>query len=764
MRNTRGSLRLGATLFALSAGLGMVQYAAAAAPPAEAPVVTRQLAPAGAPNIVVVLLDDVGFGAAGTFGGPVETPALDALAHDGLRYNRFHTTAICSPTRAALLTGRNSHAAGVGSVMNTATSYPGYRGVLREDTATIARILGQNGYATSAWGKWHLVPDWEASQTGPFTRWPTGAGFDKFYGFLGGETDQYEPTLYDGTTPVVRERAPGYHLTEDMAEQAVAWMQMQRAVDPARPFFVYFAPGAAHAPLQPPAAWLERYRGKFDQGWDRLREETFARQQAAGVIPRDAVLTPRPDALPAWDSLTPEEQRVSARLMELYAAFLAHTDAQVGRLRDALKDMDQYDNTLFVYIVGDNGASAEGGLKGSSNYMGDLQGLVSEVARFGDAPQTLSGENTYAHYNSGWAWGTNTPFQWTKQVASHFGGTRNGMVMRWPGGIRAKGEIRSQFHHVVDVAPTALEAAKLPQPKSVNGVAQRPMDGVSMLYSADAPKAADRRTTQYFEMFGNRAIYHEGWVAATRHSIPWLMVPLPAVKDDVWELYHVEKDFSQANDLAAKEPAKLAELQAIFLKEAVRNHVLPIDDRRSERFNPAIAGRPDLLGGRKSLTVYPGMTGMLENAFINVKGVHHTVTAEVELADASTDGVILAQAGYFGGWVLYMKDGKPHHEYNFFALERTNIAGETALAPGKHTIHYEFIPDTAKPGTGGKSILTVDGQQVASGQIPKTQPFVFSADEGADVGLDGETNVSPDYTQGNNAFTGKIVKVTVEQK
>jgi arylsulfatase len=372
--------------------------------------------------------------------------------------------------------------------------------------------------------------------------------------------------------------------------------------------------------------------------------------------------------------------------------------------------------------------------------------------------------STFPHFAIGWAWAGNTPFQWTKQVASHFGGTRNGMVLHWPAGIKAKGEIRSQFHHVVDVAPTVLEAAKLPQPKTVNGVAQRPMDGVSMLYSVDNGKAADRRTTQYFEMFGNRGIYHEGWVACTRHSIPWLNVPLPPVKDDVWELYHVDEDFSQANDLAAKEPAKLEQLQEVFLKEAARNNVLPIDDRRVERFNPAIAGRPDLLGGRKTLTVYPGMTGMLENAFINVKGVHHTVTAEVELADAKTQGVILAQAGFFGGWVLYMKEGRVHHEYNWFALERTNIASTTAIAPGKHTIAYEFIPDAAKPGTGGKSILTVDGKKVAEGQIPKTEPFAFSGDEGADVGVDDETNVSPDYAQGNNAFTGKIVKVTVEQK
>jgi len=363
-----------------------------------------------------------------------------------------------------------------------------------------------------------------------------------------------------------------------------------------------------------------------------------------------------------------------------------------------------------------------------------------------------------------WAWATNTPFQWTKQVASHFGGTRNGMVMRWPKGIRAKKELRSQFHHVVDVAPTVLEAAKLPQPKSVNGVTQRPMDGVSMVYTFDDAKAADRRTTQYFEMFGNRAIYHQGWVAATRHSIPWLLAANPPLADDVWELYNVEEDFSQANDLAKTNPAKLKELQDVFQKEAVRNNVLPIDDRRSERFDPAIAGRPDLMGGRKSLTVYPGMMGLLENAFINVKGVRHTITAEVELTDARTSGVILAQAGYFGGWVLYMKDGKVHHEYNWFALERTNVAGSSALAPGRHTIQYEFIPDAAKPGTGGKSILTVDGKKTAEGHIPKTQPFAFSADEGADVGVDGETNVSPDYKQRDNAFRGKIIKVTIEQK
>ena len=758
MRNTRGSLRLGATLFALSAGLGMVQYAAAAAPPAEAPVVTRQLAPAGAPNIVVVLLDDVGFGAAGTFGGPVETPALDALAHDGLRYNRFHTTAICSPTRAALLTGRNSHAAGVGSVMNTATSYPGYRGVLREDTATIARILGQNGYATSAWGKWHLVPDWEASQTGPFTRWPTGAGFDKFYGFLGGETDQYEPTLYDGTTPVVCERAPGYHLTEDMAEQAVAWMQMQRAVDPARPFFVYFAPGAAHAPLQPPAAWLERYRGKFDQGWDRLREETFARQQAAGVIPRDAVLTPRPDALPAWDSLTPEEQRVSARLMELYAAFLAHTDAQVGRLRDALKDMDQYDNTLFVYIVGDNGASAEGGLKGSSNYMGDLQGLVSEVARFGDAPQTLSGENTYAHYNSGWAWGTNTPFQWTKQVASHLGGTRNPMVLAWPERIRDRGGLRSQFGHVNDIVPTILEVTGIAAPASVDGVAQRPMDGVSLAYSFDDAKAAERHATQYFEIFGNRSIYHEGWMAsAFRGRAPWQVNSAARDEDfdaDRWELYDLRADFSQGTDLAAREPARLRELQQLFAQQADANDVLLHNP------TPENMRFPSLAGDRTRFTFHAGTIAVAEKEAPNTKTRSHAIEARLRVPDGGASGVLATLGGRSAGWSLYLdQGGVPVYRLRIFDAEEITLRGTTALAPGEHVLRYEFTTTGAGPVPGGKGRLLVDGTEVARGEVTRTATF-FSIDETFDIGLD--TGSSPADYRAPYPFTGSIGQVTIE--
>jgi len=731
---------------------------------AKAPPRFAVKAPKGAPNVVIVLIDDIGFGSSSAFGGPIHMPTLEKLAATGLKYNRFHTTALCSPSRTALLTGHNHHANNAGAIMEVATAFPGNTGIRPRTITTLAEILRQNGYSTAAFGKYHETPPWEVSVSGPMDRWPTGSGFDKFYGFIGGETNQWAPAIYDGVARVEHRQSPDYHFTVDMTDQAINWVSAQQSLTPDKPFYMYFATGATHAPHHAPKEWIAKYKGQFAGGWDKLRAESFARQKQLGVVPADAKLTPRPAEIPAWDDMSANQKRLFERQMEAFAGFAEHTDHEVGRLVEQLEAMGELDNTLFFYIVGDNGASAEGGPEGSYNEMMALNGIIGKADQMMDHIDEWGGPNTFPHFAIGWAWACNTPFQWTKQVASHFGGTRNGMVMHWPKGFKAQGEVRSQFHHLIDVAPTALEAARLPQPTTVNGVKQRPMDGVSMLYSTDAPKAAGRRTTQYFEMFGNRGIYHEGWVACTRHSIPWLSVPLPPVKDDVWELYHVDEDFSEANNLAEKNPAKLKELQAVFIQEAIRNNVLPIDDRRVERFNPAIAGRPDLLDGRKALTVYPGMTGIMENAFINVKGVRHTITAEVVLQNDQTNGVILAQAGYFGGWVLYMKDGKARHEYNFFGLERTNIAGDTALAPGKHTISYEFIPDAAKPGTGGKSILSVDGQQVAEAQIPKTQPFLFSADEGVDVGIDAETNVSPDYQPGEpSAFTGKIVKVTVKQ-
>lgn len=732
---------------------------------AKAPPRFEVKPPAGAPNVVIILLDDFGFGHASTFGGPIPMPNLEKLAANGLKYNRFHTTALCSPTRTALLTGHNHHANNAGAVMELATAFPGNTGIRPQTITTLAEILRQNGYSTAAFGKYHETPPWEVSVSGPQDRWPTGSGFEKFYGFIGGETNQWAPAIYDGVVRVEHRQSPDYHFTEDMTDQAVNWVSAQQSLTPQKPFYMYFATGATHAPHHVPKAWIDKFKGQFSGGWDKLREETFARQKALGIIPANARLTPRPKEIAAWDDMTADQRQLFERQMETFAGFAAHTDHHVGRLIAQLDAIGALDNTLLFYIVGDNGASAEGGPEGTINEMMALNGIVGKADQMLQHIDNWGDPTTFPHFAIGWAWAGNTPFQWTKQVASHFGGTRNGMVVHWPKRIKDKGGLRSQFHHVIDVAPTALEAVSVPHPRVVNGIKQRPMDGVSMLYTFETAKASDRRKTQYFEIFGNRAIYHDGWVACTRHSIPWDMTAkIPALKDDVWELYNIDEDFSQANNLAKQRPDKLKELQAVFMKEAIRNHVLPLDDRRAERFNPSIAGRPDLMGGRKSLTVYPGMTGMMENAFINVKGVPYTITADVELKDGNTQGVIIAQAGYFGGWTLYMKDGKVHHEYNWFAQERTNIAGASPLPPGKHRILYEFVPDAQKPGAGGKATLSVNGAKVAEGHIPKTQPFAFSGDEGADVGIDSETNVSPDYKQGNNAFTGKIVRVTVEQK
>jgi len=731
---------------------------------AKAPAPFRVTAPQGAPNVVIVLLDDIGFGQSSAFGGPIRMQTLDRLAAEGLRFNNFHTTALCSPTRVALLTGRNHHVNNAGAIMELATGFPGNTGIRPQSVAPLAEMLRLNGYSTAAFGKYHETPPWEVSVSGPFDRWPTHSGFDKFYGFIGGETNQWAPAIFDGTIRVEHAQTPDYHFTVDMTNQALAWMQAQHSLTPDKPFFVYFATGALHAPHHVPKPYIDRYKGQFDRGWDALREETFARQKKAGIIPANAELTKRPKEIPSWDSQTPAQKKIEARQMETYAGFGEHTDEQVGRLVQGLEQMGVMDNTLFLYIVGDNGASAEGGPEGAYNEMMALNGIISTAEINTPHLENWGDPTTFPHYAIGWAWAGDTPFQWTKQIASHYGGTTNGVVVHWPKRVPKGGGVRSQFTHVTDIAPTVLEAANLPFPKSVDGTVQRPFDGTSMLYTFDNAGAPETHTTQYFEMFGNRGIYHDGWVAVTRHSIPWLIVPLPPLANDTWELYHTADDFSEARDLAAKNPAKLKEMQELFLKVAEANHVLPIDDRRSERFDAKVAGRPDLMNGRTSLTVYPGMTGMAENAFINVKNVPFTITAPVELRDAKTNGVILAQAGKFGGWTLFMKDGVPRFEYNYFGVEWTKIAGTAAVPAGKHEIKYEFVPDAPKPGAGGRGALFVDGQKVAEGHIPKTQPYAFSGDEGADVGMDGETAVSNDYKQGDNRFTGTIVKVTVETK
>ena len=729
---------------------------------ATAPPPFSVSAPEGAPNIVIVLIDDIGFGASDGFGGAIQTPTLDRLAADGLRFNQFHTTALCSPTRMAILTGRNHHSANAGSVMEVATGFQGNRGQRPLSVAPVTEMLRLNGYSTAAFGKYHETAPWEVSVSGPFSGWPTRSGFDKFYGFIGGETNQFSPVLHDGTAPVNLPEDPDYHFTTDMTDQAITWARSQQSLTPDKPFFIYFATGATHAPHHVPADWVDRYKGKFDDGWDAYREQTLARQIELGVVPPGTTLASKPADIADWDTLSADEKRLYARQMEIFAAFAEHTDHEVGRLVDAIEAIDEMDNTLFIYVFGDNGSSAEGGLAGTFNETVALNGLQYTVTEQLPFLDEWGGPTSYPHFQAGWAVATNTPFQWTKQVASHYGGTRNPVVVHWPDGIRAKGEVRSQWHHVTDIAPTLMEVAGLPFPNSVNGAIQKPFEGVSLVYAFDAPNAADRHTTQYFEMFGNRAIYDNGWVAATKHRTPWASAADGPLDEDTWELYHVAEDFSQANDLAASNPDKLVELQNIFVQEAIKYDVLPLDDRVFERFNASIAGRPDLMGDRKSLTVYPGMTHMMENAFINVKNQSHTITAEVEIPQGGAEGVILAQGGRFAGWSLYMKDGKVSYVHNWVGKERYTITAPEPLASGTATIRYEFVFDGDRPGAGGAGTISVNGQVVAEGRIENTTPFLFSADETADVGTDGATPVTEDYAQGDNAFTGKIEKVTVD--
>ena len=584
-------------------------------------------APPHAPNVVIVLIDDMGFGQSSAFGGPIHMPTVEQLANEGLRYNEFHTTALCSPTRAALLTGRNHHMNNMGSITETATAFPGQTGQRPNSVAPLAEMLRLNGYSTAAFGKSHETAAWEVSPSGPTDRWPTRSGFDKFYGFIGGETNQWAPLIYDGMSQVEPSHDPNYNFMTDMTNQAIASVQYQKSLTPDKPFFIYFAPGAVHAPHHVPKAWITKYKGKFDQGWDKLREETLARQIKLGVVPPGTKLAPKPAAIKDWAALSADEKKLFARQMEVFAGFGEYADTEIGRLIDAIKATGQLDNTLIFYIVGDNGASAEGGMSGLFNEMTYFNGVHETVQDVLKHYDELGGPTTYPHYAAGWAVAGDTPFEWTKQVASSYGGTRNGMVIHWPKGIAAKGELRSQWHHVIDIAPTILEAAGLPEPKIVNGTPQTPIEGVSMVYTFADAKAPSRHTTQYFEIFGNRAIYNDGWLAGTVHRAAWELKPRTTLENDKWELYDTRSDFSLANDLAAKNPDKLKEMQDLFLKEAVKYSVLPIDDRTLERLNAGMVGRPDLMAGRTSLTVHEGMTGMSENVFINVKNRSHTITA-----------------------------------------------------------------------------------------------------------------------------------------
>lgn len=720
-------------------------------------------APANAPNVVIVLIDDLGFGVPAAFGGPVPMPTLARLANEGLRYTNFHTTALCSPTRAALKSGRNHHTVNMAFITEMATSLPGATGQIPNATAPLAEMLRLNGFATAAFGKWHETASWEASVAGPFDRWPTRQGFDKFYGFIGGETNQWAPFLYDGVAPVELPDDPNYHFMTDMTDEAVAWIKYQKALTPDRPSFIYFAPGATHAPHHVPREWIAKWQGKFDQGWDALRAETLARQIRMGVVPPGTKLAPKPAAIKDWDTLSADEKRLFARQAEVFAAYADFTDHEIGRMLQAFADAGQADNTLVFYIAGDNGTSGEGGANGMFNEYTYFNHVPEQVADMLKHLEQWGGPETYPHMAAGWSVGLNAPFGWMKQVPSDFGGTRNGMVVHWPKGIQARNGIRTQFGHVIDVAPTILEVIGLPEPKVVNGTVQIPMEGTSLAYSFEDPKAKERHTTQYFEISGNRAIYHDGWFARTIHRAPWETEPRHPLTDDIWELYDTRADFSLANDLAAKHPKKLEELQGVFMAEARRHHVLPLDDRLLERMDAALVGRPDLMQGRTSLTVAEGMTGMMEAVFIDVKNRSKTITAEVEVPAGGGNGTVLAQGGRFGGWSLYVRDGVPGYEYNFLGLQRFGIRSDRPLSPGPATIRFEFAYDGGGPGKGGTGTLFVNGAQVGQGRIDHTQAGIFSADETADVGVDLGTPVVEEIgSERPSRFNGRIHRVTVE--
>lgn len=725
---------------------------------AKAPPRWEVKAPKGAPNVVVVLIDDMGFGASSRFGGPINMPVLDKLGKEGISYNRFHTTALCSPTRVALLTGYNHHSNNAGAIMEAATAYPGNNGIRPQSITPMAEVLRQNGFSTAAFGKYHETPPWEISVSGSLDRWPTHSGFDKFYGFIGGETNQWAPLVYDGVAQVEIPDDPDYHFTTDMTNNAISWVRFQQALTPEKPFFIYFATGACHAPHHAPKEYIDRYKGKFDQGWDKVRQETLERQKRLGIIPQNTQLAPRPDDIKAWDKLSADEKKLFARQMETYAGFGEHTDYEIGRLHDAIADLGELDNTIFIYIVGDNGASAEG----------TMNGLFNEMTYFNGVPETVQdqlkhidewgGPSTYPHYAAGWAVAMDTPFTWTKQVASDFGGTRNGMIVSWPAGIKAKGEIRSQFSHVIDIAPTVYEACKIPAPKTVNGIAQDPVEGTSMLYSFNDANAKERHTTQYFEMFGNRAYYKEGWYARTIHRAAWKTTGLPPLKDDVWDLYDSKADFSLVNNLASKNPDKLKELQAGFMADAEKFHVLPLDDRLLVRLDAKLVERPVVMGDRTSIVYGEGMKGMGVDVFIDTKNTSYTITSEVDVK-ANSNGVMVCQGGRFGGFSFYIKKDKPAFTYNYLGLQSFNITASQPLKPGKHTIVYDFKYDGGGPGKGGNATITVDGTKVAEGRLDKTQPGMFSVDDLADVGTDDGTPVA-DYG-GHAKANYKVNKVAI---
>ena len=732
---------------------------------ATPPPAFKVTAPENAPNVLLVLVDDLGFAGTSKFGGPVNTPTFDRLANQGVYYNNFHTTSVCSPTRAAIKSGRNHHQNNMGSIIESGTAFPGNTGSIPLSVAPVAEMLRLNGYSTAAFGKWHELAAWEANMSGPFDRWPIRQGFEKFYGFLGGETNQWAPFVYDGVTPVELPEDPNYHFLDDMTDKTVEWMKYQNALQPDKPFFVYYAPGATHAPHHVPKKWIEKHKGKFDHGWDKMREEILARQIAAGISPKGTKLTEKPSAIPDWEDLTEDEKTLFKHQAEVFGAYIDYTDYNIGRLVKAVEEMGELENTLIIFVYGDNGTSGEGGRNGMFSEMTYFNGVTETVEDMLKNMDKWGGPQAYNHMSAGWAVTFDTPYKWMKQVGSDFGGTKVGMMVHWPKGIKAKGELRTQFHHVIDVAPTILEAASLPEPVEVNGVKQVPMSGTSMLYSFNDKNAPDQHTQQYFEMFGNRAMYKDGWLARTIHRAPYEKVPRRPLAEDIWDLYNVNEDFSLSNDLSQKHPEKLKELQDLFMKEGEKYNVLPVDDRLMERFDAGNVGRPDLMAGRTSLTLGDGMSGMTENTFLNIKNKSKTITAEVEVGKDGGNGIVICQGGRFGGWALYVKDGVLGYDYNFLGLQRFTVTSDKKLPIGVSNIRFEFDYDGGGLGKGGNGTLYINNEKVGEGRIEHTQAVVFSADETADVGIDLATPVVETIgAERESRFTGYVNEVTVEVK
>jgi len=727
--------------------------------------------PKGAPNVLLIMTDDQGYGVSGTFGGVIPTPSMDRIAKAGLRYTQFHSTALCSPTRAALITGRNHHSVGFGVIGEMSTGFPGYDSVIGQESATVGEILKENGFATSWFGKNHNTPTYLYSLAGPFDQWPSGMGFNYFYGFMGGETDQWTPYLYRDHTPIFPWIGkPGYNLTTDLADEAIKYLSGLNAAAPEKPFFLYYVPGGTHSPHQPTKEWIEKFKGKFDMGWEKLREEIFANQMRLGVIPKGTKLTPWPDTLPKWDSLSIIQKKLYAHEAEVFAAYAAYTDHEIGRVIQQVQDMGKLDNTLIMYISGDNGTSAEGTLEGTYNQMTAYNGIL----KLPEAVQMLHYESwgsdkTYPHMSVAWSWAFDTPFKWTKQVASHFGGTRQGMVISWPGHIKDVGGIRSQFHHMIDIVPTILEATGIQAPATVNGIAQKPIEGVSMAYTFDQANAnaPSKRDTQYFEMFANRAIYHNGWIAATTPPAPpWDLgtTKLPDINDYKWELYNIAEDFSEYNDLAAKNPDKLKELQALFLSEAAKYNVFPIDNSILPRL---ITPRPSATAGRTLFTYAGPNAGIPIGNAPSILNKDYTITASVNIPKRGAEGMIATMGGRFGGYALYLLKGKPVFVYNLLDLERYRWEGGVggadwlgdSLAPGKHTIVFDFKLAEPGLGKGGTGVLSVDGRELSRKTVEHSIPFIMAIDESFDIGSDTRTGVDDSY-QLPFRFTGSIDKLT----